>query len=68
MTWLDLYNILHQKANDVNNLDSELWNSPVMIHNAETGDEHVVDTWLISGDSEEPKRLVLVYNDTVWNN
>lgn len=68
MTWLDLYNTLHQKANDIKNLDSELWNRPVMIHNAETGDEHIVDTWLISDNTEEPKRLVLVYNDTVWDN
>jgi len=57
MTWLDLYNMLHQKANDIKNLDSDLWNRPVMVHNAETGDEYVCDTWNIDS------RLVLVYNE-----
>ena len=68
MTWLDLYNYLHQKANDIKNLDSELWSQQVVAHNAETGDEHPLDTWLISKDSDtQPNRLVLVYNDFNWD-
>ena len=58
MTWLDLYNVLHQKANDISNLDDELWSRHVMVHNAETGDEYTCDTWNING------RLVLVFNTT----
>ena len=58
MTWLDLYNMLRQKANDIKNLDSDLWSRPVMVHNAETGDEYVCDTWEID------QRIVLVFNDS----
>ena len=68
LTWLDLYNYLHQRANDIKNLDSELWNQQVVAHNAETGDEHPLDTWLISQDAKtQPNRLVLVYNDSSWD-
>ena len=51
MTWLELYNFLHEKANDVKNLDSELWQSEVVIHDATTGDEAAVDTWEIDGET-----------------
>ena len=50
MTWLELYNFLHQKANDVHNLDSHLWQSEVVIHDATTGEESSVDTWEIDGE------------------
>jgi hypothetical protein len=56
MKWLDLYNLLHQKANDVKNLDSELWNQYVIAHNAETGDEYVLENFEIHD------RLVLAFN------
>jgi hypothetical protein len=63
MTWLDLYNFLHKNANDINNFENaaNFWNSHVMIHNAETGDEYPSDTWMIS-DSRGKDRLVLVIN------
>ena len=61
MTWLDLYNFLHQKANDVNNLDSEMWQSKVVFHNLDTGDECPCDTWIITDEEQEP-RLVLGVN------
>ena len=62
MTWLDLYNFLHKKANDTSNLDDYNWGQQVMIHNAETGDEYPADTWVIA-NSEGKDRLVLVIND-----
>lgn len=40
MTWLDLYNLLYKKANDVHNLDSTLWSSQITIHDAPTGIEY----------------------------
>jgi hypothetical protein len=40
MTWLDLYNLLHKKANDIHNLDSALWSSQVTVHDAPTGSEY----------------------------
>jgi hypothetical protein len=62
MTWLDLYNFLHKKANDTSNLDEYNWTQQVMIHNTETGDEYPADTWVIA-NSEGKDRLVLVIND-----
>lgn len=61
MTWLDLYNLLHKKANDIHNLDQKLWSSPVVVHDATSGDEYYCDTWLID-DPEGDDQLVLVIN------
>lgn len=62
MTWLDLYNFLHTKANNTSNLDNYNWGQQVMVHNAETGDEYSADTWVIT-NSLGQDRLVLVFND-----
>jgi len=48
MTWLDLYNYLHAQANGLDNFGRFDWNSPVMIHDASTGEELSCDTWVIS--------------------
>ncbi len=58
MTWLDLYNLLHKKANDVHNLDSSLWSSQVTVHDAPTGVEYS-DCNMLNIDG----RTVLAYND-----
>lgn len=46
MSWLDLYNYLHAQANGLDNIGSFDWNSPVMVHDAETGDEYFCDTYV----------------------
>lgn len=46
MTWLDLYNYLHTQAHDLNNLGKFDWNSPVMVHDADTGIEYHCDTYI----------------------
>ena len=56
ITWLDLYNFLHEKANDINNPNPELWSSRVVIHNAKTGEDYNSDTFYIDG------RLTLIIN------
>lgn len=56
MTWLELYNILHSKANDIKNLDSDLWKQEVVCHNAETGQEDVLTNVNVDG------KIVLAYN------
>jgi len=61
MNWLDLYNLLHERANNIKNLDSKLWSQQVMAHNAETGDEYVLDSFELDG------RLVLVFNSESWD-
>ncbi len=67
MTWLDLYNFLHQKANDINNPDQNMWQQKVVVHNAETGDEYPTDTWIVT-DNRNFDRLVLVINaEEIYN-
>jgi hypothetical protein len=60
-TWLDLYNFLHNKANDIHNPDGNFWSQCVIVHNAETGDEYNCDTYEIT-DKKNNGRLVLVIN------
>ena len=61
MTWLDLYNFLYSQANDIKNFGKINWQEPVMIHDANTGDEVHCDTRIVSTDDGEEK-LVLVTN------
>ena len=60
MTWLELYNFLHKKANDIHSLDAVLWNSDVHIHDAVTGEEYTCDTFYVDDDTGE--KLVLMIN------
>jgi hypothetical protein len=60
MTWLELYNFLHKIANNVDNLNPNLWQQKVLVHNAETGDEYTCDTWELTDNKN--KRIVIVFN------
>ncbi len=67
MTWLDLYNFLHSQANDLKNIGKINWQEPVMVHDANTGDETHCDTWVVSINYSE-SRLVLATNlETIFN-
>lgn len=61
MTWLDLYNFLSERANNINAVGIFDWNKPVLIHDADTGDEFSCDTYYVS-DSRGEDRLVLIIN------
>lgn len=61
ITWLDLYNFLHDQANNINKVGNFNWDAPVIIHDADTGDELTCDTWVIS-DNRGKDRVVLVTN------
>jgi hypothetical protein len=61
MTWLDLYTFLHERANNIKAVGTFEWNTPVLIHDADTGDEFTCDTYYVS-DSREKDRLVLITN------
>jgi hypothetical protein len=43
MTWLDLYNFLHQRANDVKNLGSFPWQEEVSVFDFETLEYYPID-------------------------
>ena len=64
MTWLELYNFLHKRANTLSELGTVKWNEPILVHNAETGQEHEVDVWELSDpiEHDHDTRLTLVYN------
>lgn len=62
LTWLDLYNFLHRKANDINNLGKFHWNEPVIVHDAATGDEYNCDTWEINDSNSLSDKLVMLIN------
>ena len=61
MTWLDLYNFLNERANNVKAVGTFDWNKPVLVHDANTGDEFSCDTYYIS-DNRGDDRLVLITN------
>lgn len=63
MSWLDLYNFLYNQANDSKNFGHFDWQSPVIIHDASSGDEFSCDTWVVSSDNDNGKnKLVLAIN------
>lgn len=66
MTWLDLYNYLHSQAHDFKNLGKFDWNSPVMIHDASTGDEFNCDTLVISDNNGEDRVVLATNIETIF--
>ena len=61
MTWLDLYNFLYDRANNISAVGTFDWNKPVLIHDADTGDEFTCDTYYVNDDRGND-RLVLITN------
>ncbi len=39
ITWIDLYQFLCERANDMKNLGSFDWSAPVIVYDTENGDE-----------------------------
>jgi len=64
MTWLELYNLLHERANKISQLGTVRWNEDIVVHDAATGEESVVDIWELSDPTNQDHntRLTLVYN------
>lgn len=67
MTWLDLYNYLHSKAHDFKNLGKFNWNSPVMVHDASTGEEYHCDTWVLSSDNCGDRVVLATNIEQIFN-
>ena len=61
MTWLELYTFLNNKANNLHSIGTFDWNRPVLVHDAETGDEFSCDTYYVT-DNRGENRLVLITN------
>ena len=43
MNWLDLYNFLHQQANDLKNLGKFNWQAPVEVYDNQYGETSKAD-------------------------
>lgn len=43
MNWLDLYNFLHQRANDLKNLGTFNWQAPVEVYDNQYGETSKAD-------------------------
>jgi hypothetical protein len=67
ITWLELYNFLYEKANNVKNFGDFNWNSPVIIHDASTGDEYSCDTYIISDKTNQEKLVLLTNIDSLFS-
>jgi len=61
MTWLELYTFLNNKANNLHSIGTFDWNRPVLVHDAENGDEFSCDTYYVT-DNRGENRLVLITN------
>ncbi len=61
LTWIDLFRFLNERASDNPNLDQFDWSAPVIIHDADTGDEYNCDTMYVS-DYRGKDRFVLMTN------
>jgi len=67
MTWLDLYNYLSERANNINAVGTFDWDKPVLIHDANTGDEFSCDTYYVT-DNRGSDRFVLITNiENIFN-
>jgi hypothetical protein len=67
MTWLDLYSFLYKQANDTKNFGNFDWQSPVIIHDASTGDECDCDTWVLSCDGGKDKIVLATNIESIFN-
>lgn len=68
LTWIDLFRFLNERASDVRNLGKFDWSAPVIIHDAETGDEYNCDTYYVSDDRSDKERFVLITNmENIFN-
>lgn len=59
ITWLDLYNFLFERANNINAVGTFQWNMPIIIYDAATGDKFSCDTYYLE-DTDDG--LVLMIN------
>ena len=67
MTWLDLYNYLSERANNINAVGTFDWDKPVLMHDANTGDEFSCDTYYVT-DNRGSDRFVLITNiENIFN-
>lgn len=61
MTWLDLYNFLYSKANDIHTVGTFDWNANVKVYDADTGDIYDCDTYYIVTENSD-EDFVFIFN------
>jgi len=64
-TWLDLYNFLYKQANDINNLGKFDWNEPVIIYDADTGNEYISEPYFMSSHNKKENFVLTINSDQI---
>lgn len=64
MDWLDLYNFLHERANNINAVGTFDWNKPVRVFDNSTGELFDCDTYYSQSENDG---LVLIINHSKEN-
>lgn len=59
LTWIDLFQFLNERASDVINVGKFDWSAPVIIHDADTGDEFDCDALYINDDDNKQKFVLM---------
>jgi len=63
LKWIDLFRFLNERASDMPNLGKFDWQAPVIVYDANTGEELTCDTYYFVTDTDTPKnRFVLMIN------
>ena len=61
ITWLELYNFLHETANNIHKHGTFDWQSDVIIYDGKSGEEKVCDTYYLT-DIKGSEKFVLMTN------
>lgn len=62
ITWLDLYNFLYDRANNLNAVGTFDWNRPIKVFDNATGELFDTDTYYLDSN------LVLIINHPIKDN
>ena len=61
ITWLELYNFLHETANNIHKHGTFDWQKDVVIYDNESGEEKTCDTYYLT-DFNGSEKFVLMTN------
>jgi hypothetical protein len=62
MNWLDLYNFLHERANNINTVGTFEWSKPVKVFDNATGELFHCDTYYLQEDTTGGLVLMINHN------
>ena len=60
MTWLELYNFLHEQANSIHKHGTFDWQSDVKVYDAENDELSDCDTYFLTDENNNETKFVLM--------